>query len=280
MLRGGRRRSGGDADPGEPAAPAADGSGGADGPDDGPDSGGEPDRRTLGGQLRARRLELGDALEDAQAATKIAPAYLEAIERDRYDLMPAPVYARGFVRLYARYLGFDPEEALALVPGDLPKPQGLEPLPSLRRRAGAPAAPAIERRWLLLAVLAAAAVAAVLVFGLPGAPAIGPFGGGDGGDGADATATPAATPAGTLPQPPPAPTTPPFAEGTTPDFTGVEQAEAEAVLRGIGASFVVIGVASGEQLPGRVFAQTPEPGAALGAGAEVTLIVAQDPGGG
>ena len=278
MLRGGRRRGGGDADPGEPAAPAADGSGGADGADDGPDGGGgEPDRRTLGGQLRARRLELGDALEDAQAATKIAPAYLEAIEHDRYDLMPAPVYARGFVRLYARYLGFDPEEALALVPGDLPKPQGLEPLPSLRRRAGAPAVPAIGRRWLLLAVLAAAAVAAALVFGLPGAPAIGPFGGGDG---AEAPATPAAAPAGTLPQPPPAPTTPPFAEGTTPDFTGVERAEAEAVLRGIGAALVVIEVASGEQLPGRVFAQTPEPGAALGVGDEVTLIVAQDPGGG
>ena len=275
MLRGGRRRDGDGADPGEPDAPPAGRPGDPDDPDGADAPGDGPDRRTLGDRLRARRLEIGDALEDAQDATKISSLYLDAIEHDRYDRLPAPVYARGFVRLYARYLGLDPEEALALVPGDLPKPRGMEPLPSLRRRTGAPAVPAIERRWLLLAVLAAGAVAAFLVLGAPGAPAIGPFGGGDG-------ATPVATPPPAEAFPPlrPAPTVPPFAAGATPDFTGVEREEAEAVLRAIGAAPLVIEVASGEQPPGRVFAQTPEPGSALGAGDEVTLIVAQDPGGG
>jgi cytoskeleton protein RodZ len=55
---------------------------------------------------------LGLELCDAAAALKIRPAYLEAIENDRPDKLPAPVYAIGFTRAYADYLGLDGDEVL------------------------------------------------------------------------------------------------------------------------------------------------------------------------
>ena len=242
----------------------------AGGPDDSP---GPSAPRTLGGRLCARRQERGHTLEEAEEVTRISRGYLEAIEGDRFELLPAPVYARGCVRLYARYLDLDPEDVVAQMPTDLPRPPGLEPLPGLRRREGARALPAVERRWLLLA--AAAAVVLVLAFlvGVPG------LGGGDG----DATpeggeqAAAGAPPLVAVGAPEPAPTVPPFEEGRAPDFNGVERAEAEVVLQELGVSFVVIEVASAEAPPGHVFAQTPEPGAALEAGDDVTLIVALAP---
>ena len=38
--------------------------------------------------------------------------HLEAIEEGRYDRLPGPVYALGFVRAYAVHLGLDGEEAV------------------------------------------------------------------------------------------------------------------------------------------------------------------------
>ncbi|HEX6200497.1 MAG TPA: helix-turn-helix domain-containing protein, partial [Thermoanaerobaculia bacterium] len=45
-------------------------------------------------------------------ATKISLRYLEALEQERFDLLPAKVFARGFLRQYARYVGLDPDEAV------------------------------------------------------------------------------------------------------------------------------------------------------------------------
>ncbi|HSL84171.1 MAG TPA: RodZ domain-containing protein, partial [Thermoanaerobaculia bacterium] len=36
----------------------------------------------------------------------------EALEQERFDLLPAKVFARGFLRQYARYVGLDPDEAV------------------------------------------------------------------------------------------------------------------------------------------------------------------------
>ena len=232
-----------------------------------------PPPRTLGRWLRERREERGLALERVEEDTRIGRSYLEAIEGDRFELLPAPVYARGFVRLYARYLGLDPEEAVARVPKDLPRPRGLEPIPGLRRHEGAPALPAIERRWLLLAVAVAVVAAAALLLGVPG------LGGGEeeappAGGGAAAGAD-AAAPAVAETAPVVAPTVPPFETGRTPDFRGVERATAEEVLQELGLTFLVIEVESGEAPAGRVFAQSPEPGAAIEAGDDVTLIVSR-----
>jgi transcriptional regulator with XRE-family HTH domain len=63
--------------------------------------------RELGEVLRKRREELGVSLEDVQAATKIRKRYLQAIEEGDWSVLPGDVYARGFVRAYADYLGLN-----------------------------------------------------------------------------------------------------------------------------------------------------------------------------
>ncbi|MCL8208045.1 MAG: helix-turn-helix domain-containing protein [Actinomycetia bacterium] len=69
-----------------------------------------PGNTDIGAVLRARREALGLSLEDVQAATHIRTGYLEALEQNRWDHLPAEVYALGFLRTYARHLGLDAED--------------------------------------------------------------------------------------------------------------------------------------------------------------------------
>jgi flagellar biosynthesis protein FlhG len=61
-----------------------------------------------GRALRRIRLSRGIELEEISAVTKINETYLRYLEEDRYPELPAPVYVRGFLREYARYLRLDP----------------------------------------------------------------------------------------------------------------------------------------------------------------------------
>src|SRR5512147_2092556 len=67
-------------------------------------------RDSLGADLRKQREIRGVTLKEIADATKISKRYLEALEEDKYDTLPAPVFTRGFVREYARYLGLNSEE--------------------------------------------------------------------------------------------------------------------------------------------------------------------------
>jgi cytoskeleton protein RodZ len=66
----------------------------------------------LGARLRAAREEQGISLREAEQATRIRGAFLEAIEEGRLSDLPGEVYARGFIRNYARFLGLDPDAML------------------------------------------------------------------------------------------------------------------------------------------------------------------------
>ena len=222
---------------------------------------GAPD--TLGGWLREQRLQSGFTLEQVAEETRISRGYLEAIEANRFDVLPAPVYVRGFVRLYARFLAIDPEDAVERLPEDLPTPPGLEPLPGLRLREGAGVLPRVGRRWLVLAVLAAVVLAAAFLFGFPDLGLGGADGEPDATANGGATATPEATAAPSLDR--------------VPDLSGLARAEAEQRLRDLGVTFVVLEVANAEAPAGQVFAQSPNPGETLVSGQTVTLIVAKQP---
>jgi cytoskeletal protein RodZ len=50
-----------------------------------------------------RKLELAEG----EPNTHIRAKYLRALEDDRFDILPATVYAKGFLRSYADYLGLD-----------------------------------------------------------------------------------------------------------------------------------------------------------------------------
>jgi cytoskeleton protein RodZ len=69
-------------------------------------------KHTIGALLRETRENYGGDIERIGAALRIRPAYLTALEEGRYDRLPAPVYALGFVRAYAIHMGLDGEEAV------------------------------------------------------------------------------------------------------------------------------------------------------------------------
>ena len=70
---------------------------------------------TLGEVLAAKRGERGLTIEQAAAATRIRAHYLSALESNELERLAAPVYAKGHLRTYARFLGLDPEPLVAML---------------------------------------------------------------------------------------------------------------------------------------------------------------------
>jgi cytoskeleton protein RodZ len=69
-------------------------------------SGGEAE---IGRFLERKRRERGLSLEEVEQATKIRKRYLTGLEREDYAVLPDGVYAQGFLKTYANFLGLDGE---------------------------------------------------------------------------------------------------------------------------------------------------------------------------
>ena len=61
----------------------------------------------IGSSLREARLRHGYDLVEAEAGTKIRTKYLNALEEERFEVLPAPTYVKGFLHAYAEFLGLD-----------------------------------------------------------------------------------------------------------------------------------------------------------------------------
>jgi cytoskeleton protein RodZ len=61
----------------------------------------------IGTSLREARVRQGVDLLEAERSTKIRSKYLRALEDERFELLPAQTYIKGFLRSYADYLGLD-----------------------------------------------------------------------------------------------------------------------------------------------------------------------------
>ena len=61
----------------------------------------------IGGSLREARLKRGLTPADVQKAIRIRDRYLQALEDERWELLPGDAYVKGFLRTYADYLGLD-----------------------------------------------------------------------------------------------------------------------------------------------------------------------------
>jgi cytoskeleton protein RodZ len=72
----------------------------------------------LGERFRAAREARGLTLSDVAEQIRIRSVYLAAIEDENWSAIGAPVYVRGFLRTYARFLGLDSEEAVKAFNGD------------------------------------------------------------------------------------------------------------------------------------------------------------------
>lgn len=70
-------------------------------------------RYSVGAELRMAREDRGLHIRDVVDAVRIQARYLEALEDGRVEDLPGTVYALGFVRTYAEYLGLDGPEMVA-----------------------------------------------------------------------------------------------------------------------------------------------------------------------
>lgn len=212
----------------------------------------------LGRLLTQARLARGLTLEAAERETRIARRYLEALEREDFSALPAPVFARGFLRSYSQYLGLDPAQVLPLMPRDSPDPR-ISPLPEVGREAP----PAFNASWLI-------AVALLVLLGLTGFVAYRAASSASGGRSNTAVVTPSAGGPGAL-------TNRPAVQGTLPDLRGVPVETAIIRLHELGVPYVVIEHVQQGTPPGQVYEQTPKAGAKLGERSAVTLWVARQP---
>jgi len=83
---------------------------------------------SVGQQLKKARLTRNRSIEQVTQATHIRAHFIEALEDDNFDALPSPVQARGFLRLYADYLGLSLDELIANQRGESaePTPEGAE----------------------------------------------------------------------------------------------------------------------------------------------------------
>ena len=59
--------------------------------------------------LKSARLHLGWSQEDVSWQSKIPLYAIQALENDHWDALPGLIYVKGFLRLYAREVGLDPQ---------------------------------------------------------------------------------------------------------------------------------------------------------------------------
>jgi transcriptional regulator with XRE-family HTH domain len=70
------------------------------------------DRDTFGPRLRAERERRGISLDTIASVTKVGVDLWEGLERNDFSRWPSGIFARAFVRDYARAIGLDSDEAV------------------------------------------------------------------------------------------------------------------------------------------------------------------------
>lgn len=68
--------------------------------------------KSIGQRLKQAREAHRQTIDQVSQITRIRPRYLEALEADDFSNMPSAVQGRGFLRIYALYLGLDIERIL------------------------------------------------------------------------------------------------------------------------------------------------------------------------
>jgi hypothetical protein len=236
-------------------------------------------------QLRPRTGELGITLsrarraraitlEDVERDTRVSKRYLAALEDEDFSIFPAPVYARGFLRTYSRYLGLNPDELIRIFPnGDLTV--DIAPLPSVVR----PPAELINVNWLVAGLVAIFLLGAGLLLLRGGEdPTTSTL--------PELTTTTGETTTGGSVQAPPVSNLSgpvqgkaigPMRPGVYPDFVGADLASSLSVLYDNGLNFLIIGVRTDETAPGLIMSQSPAPGARSDDESAITLVVSRAP---
>ena len=62
---------------------------------------------SIGQKLKAAREKRGVSISEVAENTRILSKCISAMEQDDFKSLAAPVYAKSFLRLYAKYLGLE-----------------------------------------------------------------------------------------------------------------------------------------------------------------------------
>lgn len=92
----------------------------------------------VGVQLQQARMARKLSLAEVTLHTKIQPWVLEAIETDRLPEMMSPIYVKGFLTTYAKFLQLNPETVLAQVQWPQPEPAQETAPPVVRQQPAVP----------------------------------------------------------------------------------------------------------------------------------------------
>src|SRR5690242_21018592 len=84
---------------------------------------------SVGETLRRARLQRNLELNRIADELKISASMLKAIEEERFDKLPGGVFARSFVRQYARFLELDENEIVGELKHVLQPPGELAEIP-------------------------------------------------------------------------------------------------------------------------------------------------------
>jgi transcriptional regulator with XRE-family HTH domain len=231
----------------------------------------------LGRILSEARTSRGLTLDDVERDTRIARRYLEALERDEFDALPAPVYCRAFLRTYSQYLGIDPAEVLRFYPEKGRQPAELAPLPQVTK----PPPPALSLNWVV-------AGGVILVFLLAGALIYRvSSGGGESAPSSDVGVSALATqPAGegaealdpnAVLQPTESTQPETAVDVTVPDVDGAMGMDALVQVKAAGLSYVVIRLYDDQVPEGFVISQSPSANSTARTGDPVTLVISRGP---
>ncbi|MDR3540151.1 MAG: DUF4115 domain-containing protein [Desulfosporosinus sp.] len=78
-----------------------------------------------GQMLRAARNEKKWSYMETEETTKIRVRYIQALEEEDYGILPGTTYIKGYLRTYAKQLGLNPDEIIALYNDSISPEAGL-----------------------------------------------------------------------------------------------------------------------------------------------------------
>ncbi len=117
------------------------------------------------GQFLKHERELrGVPLEEIAGATKIHIRFLQALEDNQFDALPGEVFVKGYLRSYAKAIGYDAQDLLRAYDNFLGKSQTgaqAEASPSRRKKAA-------PKPWMIGGALAAGVALAFMMFARTG----------------------------------------------------------------------------------------------------------------
>jgi len=125
--------------------------------------------------LHGARVQRGVSLHDIARSTRLSPRIVTALDSGRFEQLPAGIYARSYVRAFARAVELDAEHVLAMLADRLPAAVDLsrEVIDRLRpRERTTSAATAIVRDAMMDAafLVGVSALLVALVSGYCGLP--------------------------------------------------------------------------------------------------------------